>query len=509
MALYAFDGTWNDSSVADSQRDLKEDTNVYRFTKHYSKNVAYIDGVGTRYGILGKAFGGMTGLGWKRRVKEQFEILKKHFKKGDTEIDVIGYSRGATTARMFLHHLENNYEKIIGKNGSPLTSPPKVRFLGLFDTVASLGIPWTEKESGFDRIIPEFVQHTYHAMALDESRETFGIERCLGDRRRITEVWFRGGHGDIGGNATYENKNDKLSNKDRSNITLTWMLNKAKACDLPISKDEKAIDTNLTAPVTDKGGAKYSLNNIGKVGTLSRRIHVGDLVHYTVEDTELTFGLNGHQLRRINVPTRIENKHIELKADSFDWIPLSNKQYETDNIVKESNLPSIVQLSTRRYPFDVLPARTWQSWFDHWNIQDPGIDYDREGYFWAPSFSDRALAWEIYVELHTRIAIQPLEDHEGDDLTALSSIHLLFPTTRECLRKHGVTCSNAGTLITVFLNDNIRAFLSKWHKISIEDKWKDEPGVIHPKFRKELKEIQPVLKTLSEALSHLADAKLD
>jgi len=39
-------------------------------------------------------------------------------------------------------------------------------------------------------------------MALDETRETFGIERCIENRERITEVWFRPDHGEIGGNAT-------------------------------------------------------------------------------------------------------------------------------------------------------------------------------------------------------------------------------------------------------------------------------------------------------------------
>lgn len=33
MALYAFDGTWNDSRSPD--RDTTVDTNVYKFTEHY------------------------------------------------------------------------------------------------------------------------------------------------------------------------------------------------------------------------------------------------------------------------------------------------------------------------------------------------------------------------------------------------------------------------------------------------------------------------------------------
>ena len=54
MALYAFDGTLNDSSSPESERDLADDTNVHRFCQSYSEHVAYIAGVGTRYGFIGR-----------------------------------------------------------------------------------------------------------------------------------------------------------------------------------------------------------------------------------------------------------------------------------------------------------------------------------------------------------------------------------------------------------------------------------------------------------------------
>jgi len=110
MALYAFDGTWNDSRSPD--RDTKGDTNVHRFCELYSEKTHYLDGVGSRWGIVGKLIGGATGAGAAKRVEEQFANLQKAFKTGDEVIDIVGYSRGATIARLFVHRIEEMFDQI-------------------------------------------------------------------------------------------------------------------------------------------------------------------------------------------------------------------------------------------------------------------------------------------------------------------------------------------------------------------------------------------------------------
>lgn len=507
MALYAFDGTWNDSSAPASQRDLNKDTNVHRFRMLYNdKNINYVDGVGTRFGIIGKLIGGLTGAGAEKRIEEQFELLQNNFEQGDTAIDIVGYSRGAAISRMFVHRIAQNYEELIDA-GVGLSSPPTIRFLGLFDTVASFGVPWNDNEQDFETDIPEFVKNTYHAMALDETRETFGVERCLGNRNQITEVWFRGGHGDIGGNATFVGRQGDLSNRARSDIALKWMLAKAKSCGLPVPdkiSDESLTPPDFDAPVT----ALDEKISIGNAGTLSRRIHAGDLVHHTVEQTELTRGLDGRLLRRINILTRIEDEILEQRADALNWIPAIEPLQDSAVPASSSTAPSLAQLSLRRYPFDVLPARTWTAWLRLWQLKSAVIDHDQEDEFWSPTDSDRALAWDIYVELKTRVTLQTLDDDEGDDTTALTSIHRLFPLSRERMQYHGVQCAKAGLLITAFLNQKVRKFTAKWHKLSITEKWNDDQTISHPEFRTELKQLQQTLKTLADALSHLADARL-
>jgi hypothetical protein len=68
-------------------------------------------------------------------------------------------------------------------------------------------------------------------MALDERRETFRVTRLNAGNTnpRIEEVWFRGVHSDVGGGN---------GNILRNNIALHWMLEKAHACDLPVTKEQ-------------------------------------------------------------------------------------------------------------------------------------------------------------------------------------------------------------------------------------------------------------------------------
>lgn len=506
MALCAFDGTWNDSSRPAPLRKTNEDTNVQRFLEVYQSGggtTCYVDGGGTRFGKIGKIWGGLTGAGAEARIREQFDKLKKNFERDDIVIDIVGYSRGAAIARMFVHRIEQDF------GGLGLDAPPTVRFLGLFDTVASFGVPWTDDEGDFLPYIPEFVEQTYHAMALDETRETFGIERCYGNRTKITEVWFRGGHGDIGGNATYKENDEAIANLKRSGITLNWMLHKVKACGLPVNAGSGAgSGTDTDAHVT----AKDEPIAIGNVGTLSRRIHLGDLVHHTVEKTELTRGLDRRILRRITVATAIEDREMEKLAEPLFWVPVSTETQMADNVRLESAPPSLVELSSRRYPFDVPPARTWRSWLEDYmelDLKETGFNGDRLKEFWSATEADRRLAWEIYVELATRIATVDLDDEKGNDRSALNSVYNLFKLSRECMRSYGPEAANAGALVTAFLNGRIRKFTEHWHQISLNEGWQE--GVQkapNEEFRAALKPLQVELRKIAAALSLLAGAEL-
>lgn len=231
MALYAFDGTWNEDEQLESQ-----DTNVVRFTELYAGlDVEYLEGVGTRWGAVGKALGGLFGLGGRTRIDEMYDDLCENWQEGDKDIDIIGFSRGGALAVHFANKIADDGIKL--KSGEK--EEGKIRFLGVWDVVGSFGfalnnvMDFQEINLGWDiDNVAGVVETCCHAMALDERRESFGVTRLNpdGDKPGVTEVWFRGVHSDIGGGN---------SNESRSNIALNWMLDQAQEAGVPINGNKR------------------------------------------------------------------------------------------------------------------------------------------------------------------------------------------------------------------------------------------------------------------------------
>ena len=90
---------------------------------------------------------------------------------------------------------------------------------------------------------------------------------------------------------------------------------------------------------------------------------------------------------------------------------------------------------------------------------------------WAPDDAERQAAWEMYVELVTRVAVEPLAPEEGLLREALTSYHSLFGTTRTILRQHGPRIAQPhrggdlsfGYLALAVLNGALRPVLTRWH----------------------------------------------
>lgn len=259
MALYAFNGTWNKDDPEESGPAGK-DSNVVKFREAYTASVYYTDGVGTRLGPIGKILGGLTGAGGHTRVREALEALNVNFNRGDRVIDVVGFSRGAALALHFANEVDHYF------NHAP------VRFLGLFDTVASFGKPGNDVNVGWKLTLPGNVQKCFHAMALDERRGNFPVVRIKDPDganppgSRLQEVWFRGVHGDIGGG----------ENLGLTSIAISWMLEKALECGLPIDAAALQAHKQLWNPNAPIG------HNLDPVPDPFRTVFSSDKIHPTV-----------------------------------------------------------------------------------------------------------------------------------------------------------------------------------------------------------------------------------
>ena len=92
---------------------------------------------------------------------------------------------------------------------------------------------------------------------------------------------------------------------------------------------------------------------------------------------------------------------------------------------------------------------------------------------WKPDQAERQAAWEMYVELITRISVAELHPNEGLLREGLSSLYALFGITRTILREHGAGVAQPkeegqvsfGRLAVAILNGVLRPFLSRWHPL--------------------------------------------
>ena len=118
---------------------------------------------------------------------------------------------------------------------------------------------------------------------------------------------------------------------------------------------------------------------------------------------------------------------------------------------------------------------------------------------------DRSAAWELYVEMLTRIVTQPLPASAGDERTALESIHSLFPTTREILRRHGSGAVQFSKVAIPILNQVVRPFTAKWHRESLAGAFDDAKR--RKEFRGEMEYLQTKLRHYNRMLAEIADVE--
>jgi hypothetical protein len=141
---------------------------------------------------------------------------------------------------------------------------------------------------------------------------------------------------------------------------------------------------------------------------------------------------------------------------------------------------------------------------------------------WESDPTERKAAWELYVELVTRIAVQSLDSDAGLMREALNSLYSLFGSTREILRtagpKVGASKKSVGGIAIAVLNNGLRPFLSKWHPLLQEWEAQKAPGMSakthenawseEPTVRQELNALRTNLEAYAKALAVIAGVEL-
>ncbi len=259
--VVCLDGTWN---------KVESRTNVVRFfeclAQDEGQKAYYDEGVGVPrpedpwwWRLRDQLNGGVFGSGLIDNVMKAWRWLAEHFEpaRGDT-VALVGFSRGAYTARVLAGLLVNpglpvtpfsadpdckrtarlarevSDYRAREKKGPPPAgcTPIDVAFLGVWDTVGSLGVPkWNlwplvsvHSIRFIDTFLPPRILVARHAVAIDEHREDYAPvlwtpSGATGETGRdVQQVWFAGCHAQIGGGYL----EDMLSE-----IPLAWMCEEA------------------------------------------------------------------------------------------------------------------------------------------------------------------------------------------------------------------------------------------------------------------------------------------
>lgn len=208
----------------------------------------YSDGVGCNF-HLGCA---MSGFGVDERIARGYHHIRDSYVDGDA-IYIFGFSRGAYEARSlagmldFVGLLKPDSAKSVDdafdayhhgnaafKDDETIDVP--IAFIGVWDTVGAIGIPIpatvaTVCAPRFHRVdITPRTARAVHAMSIDEKRGDFTPTYFRRDPR-VEQVYFAGVHCDVGGG--YDD------NCELANVTLSWMMKRAKASGLLLSSEER------------------------------------------------------------------------------------------------------------------------------------------------------------------------------------------------------------------------------------------------------------------------------
>lgn len=143
--------------------------------------------------------------------------------------------------------------------------------------------------------------------------------------------------------------------------------------------------------------------------------------------------------------------------------------------------------------------------FEKWGLSGVKLKTPIMDMEWEPSDPDKNAAWDLYVELLTRVSTQRLSDDAGTEIAALDSVYGLFDLTRTTLKQHGRKAEHFTKIAIIVLNQIIRPFTSKWHKEKEIGSFSDANKRVE--FRQELRFLQNQLRSYTQVLAELADVE--
>ncbi|WP_283151242.1 T6SS phospholipase effector Tle1-like catalytic domain-containing protein [Silvimonas soli] len=291
---FFFDGTSNNMDIElkkeASKQELTNIATLYRSAINEKEREAfprYFSGVGTPFkvdqpldgfgsfsddtgGNLGLGFGAGGDLRVRAARMELCRIVTREYSDSKPiefiTLSIFGFSRGATIARAFLQQLmEKDCTSVKDGLGLKIKGRDPVRlrinFMGLFDTVASVGAPGAHRGYASKLAIPREVERCLHLVSAHEVRKAFPLDSvrvgqtCPGN---CDEVVYPGVHCDVGGgySSDAQGRDNQLSR-----IPLREMYKAALEAGVmltPFARLKNDVQMHFTLPPDSPVAANYN-----------------------------------------------------------------------------------------------------------------------------------------------------------------------------------------------------------------------------------------------------------
>lgn len=290
--VVCFDGTWNTPDKGANPTNVVKMVRAIRNESDGLSQITFYDkGVGTG-GPLDSIAGGASGEGLTENMIDGYRFIANNYLQDD-EIFVFGFSRGAYTARSLVgfiglagllsplclgwglrqaldiyrnHELKREQKQAqIEALCLDRAKDVRIRCVGVWDTVGSLGIPGDlgrrflgGKFDFHDVQLNSRVDVALHAVAIDEKRSAFAPTLWVRQKndelvagQTVEQVWFPGVHSNVGGS---------YSDAGLSDIAMDWMVkrvNRLTGLDFDDAYLADAVKPNAFARGVESRSALY------------------------------------------------------------------------------------------------------------------------------------------------------------------------------------------------------------------------------------------------------------
>jgi Uncharacterized alpha/beta hydrolase domain (DUF2235) len=297
--------------------------------------------------------------------------LGKHRLIKQINVSIFGFSRGAALARAFCNewlwdcktdHGELMYE------GYPI----RFVMLGLFDTVASFGLPATNSANvtsfrGRDMVVDERVERCVHFVAAHEQRFAFPVDLIRKDGKlasKYTEKTYPGVHSDVGGGYKPEDQGIK---DNYSRVPMRDMMNEAVTAGSRIYTT-KAIAELREKLFTERFEVLPETERLTKAyktvckpsGTIEAQMTAHMKMLYSAYGTMHRQGIEsvGQRVRREDKWTRIGPQHMADEVKAYRKALKTFKDTSARGVAEKIITPSYV-VSQGVYAMTIQPEQ-WQ-----------------------------------------------------------------------------------------------------------------------------------------------------